>query len=303
MKKIKSIIAIFMVTAIFAFFFANIGCEDPFEPASKIESRRFLGIQADPAEATFSEQVRFSALIVNKYGSVFDSDDGDIVWIISGDDIMRESAGADEGNINLNNVWLETELTGPFIWQVPDKQTFTDTFGPLESRGKILTVTAVVFNKGQIDLSNPDFDIDFDMKTNITAFKLFVVSEQPEQNRMLNPQISQVYVTDSDCNEIAVNQNDEYATSRGKVKINVIPEKKNKNLVFSWFTNEDDFEPDFEGYQELKRDGKGLANVYVVLRQDYFFKHDGNVRTRITGINWPDIAVSPQDKVIPVRFK
>ena len=120
---------------------------------------------------------------------------------------------------------------------------------------------------------------------------------------MANPEVKQIYVTDPSCNELDINEDGEFSTSGHKVKINAIPEDYHKELVFSWFSNEKDFAPDFEGNQTLEKSNTGLANVYVVLRKAYFFDHDDNRRTRITGINWPDDTASPQDKVIPIRFE
>jgi hypothetical protein len=261
-----SLIFLFLCAAILA---ADCGCDDPdFDSPSVIQSQRFLGIKADPLEAAPGENVTFSALVVDSDGSTHE---GPIMWMIGADNDSSEEGAQDV-------VFYETEESGPFVWTVPEKNTLEEAFGPMGENGILMTVFVGSFPAG-----DPSRDP-------ITTYKMFVVSERSEAERMANPVIDEVKVTTWG-DTLSMNEDGEYLSDDDTVKIRIVPESGESDLTFHWFSVDKDFESEMESVQEVKTDGRSLTQVYCVVRKEYYFIHDEVEQTRMTGMDWVSVPI------------
>jgi len=248
-----------------------IACEKPFDPASLIQSRRFLAIVAEPLEVAPGGTVVFRAVVTDANGTLYR---GPIGWTVVGGDALRLEGGSDL----LGDV-VEQAADEPFIWQVPDREELTKRFGALEENGLLLTVAASAFASG--DLFGGDL-----VGEPIPAFKLFVVSEREPSERWTNPILERVSVTAPSEGNLEPDENGEYRTDADKVILEAVPGEWGDRISFHWFSTESDFDPDDGAVQTFAPGSKKRFRVYCVLRNSYFFQHDDATRTRVTGIDW-----------------
>ncbi len=240
-------------------------CDIEFDPASKIDSLRFLGIVADPIEAAPGEQITFRAIVTNKNGTQYT---GPVAWAILSGDQARLTGDVDD--IDIGDFYLQPSPDAPFVWTVPAVRDLQTEFGPLQSRGLLLTIGATVFEDGDLD-GEPR-----------AAFKLFVVSERDPADRIQNPVLENVNVT-AGGQVLNAGDQGEFVTSASKVKLTAQVDEKDRDQTFHWFATTDDFEPNFQNEQTLDPDKKGRYGVYCIVRESFYFAHDNNSRTRVTG--------------------
>ena len=251
-------------------------CEEEFDPASRITSQRFLGVVADPLEATFGETITFRALVTESDGSLYD---GPIAWaVVGGDELRMEGQGPDDPA----DLFLEMPSGPPFTWTVPPTEQFQELYGPLGQNGLLLTVGATAFKGGDLN-SEP-----------IAAFKLFVVSGRSADQRMVNPAIDRMRVIEPTGNEVMPNAKGQYVTDSGRVTLRAIPDQYNDRLTYHWFSSEKDFEPDLEDTQKFSPGSTGSFDVFCVLRKSFFFEHDDGSQTRLTGMDWEHVRLKIQ---------
>ncbi|MDP8222595.1 MAG: hypothetical protein P9L99_04490 [Candidatus Lernaella stagnicola] len=241
------------------------GCDLEFDPASEIKTQRFLGIIADPIEAAPGEPITFRAIVANGDGSLYE---GPIAWAIIGGDAARLTG--DTENVDINDFYLQPSPDLPFEWMVPEIDEFETAFGPLQSNGQILTVGATAFKNGDLE-SEPVF-----------AYKLFIVSERAEDDRLRNPELLDVEVKAAG-NVLSPNEEGRFVTGAKEVKLTAQVDQKDADQTFHWFATTDKFEPDLEDEQTFDPDGTGRFSVYCVVRESFFFVHDDGRRTRVTG--------------------
>ncbi len=267
MKRIK----VRMITTLISVAISIVilgSCGDEFEDASLIKTSRFLAIISDPLESAPGETINFYAVATNKDGALYK---GPVAWSVIGGDDLRLGGETD----------VESEYTGfapssdaPFAFKIPDKEKLIRDFGGWEKNGLLLTVSAAIFLNGP---TSPPTEI---------AFKLFVVSERDAALRMKNPRIEKLEIIEPSGNIIQENQNHVYVTDGNRLTLRAVPIESSDRFSFHWFSTDDDFTPDLESSQLFKPNAVGKYSLYCVLRKTYFFEHDSNANTRITGIDW-----------------
>jgi len=248
------------------------GCTEPFTSATQIQSQRFLGIAAEPLETAPGSAVTFKALVTDKDGSLYE---GPIAWAIVGGSGEREGG---RENVNPEDVYLQMPGDPPFTWQVPGEDEIRQRYGGIEQNGVLLTVTATAFKNGD-PTDEP-----------ITAFKLFVVSLRPEESRMTNVALEEIKVSDPS-GALAPDADGVYHTTADKVSLHAVAESNDDHLTYHWFSTAKDFAPDLEAVQKLKPKHRGDKSVYCVLRRSYWFVHDDDSKTRVTGLDWQRVEI------------
>ncbi len=246
------------------------GCTEPFPSASYLDQQRFLAVITDPLEAAPGEEVSFSAVIANEDGSLYD---GPIAWAVVS---MAMMSGQD---IDPNDVYLQQPGEAAFVWSVPEAEDLPAKFGPPERDGYLVTVTATAFKNG-----DPQGE-------QLSATKLFIISNRPAGERRINPAIASLEVQ---AGGEALTPDDEgrYETSRSSVTLVAEPETDLGDLTYHWFATDEDFAPQLEHKQKFDPNGRGEYAVYLVLRQSYYFEHDNATSTRVTGADWRRVVVA-----------
>ena len=250
-------------------------CEEPFDPASLIQKRRFLAIVADPLEAAPGEAARFRAVVTNAGGTLYE---GPILWSVVGGDGLRL-----QGEIEAES-YVELPASEPFVWTVPSQAEMTQQYGPAQKSGWLLTIGASAFTSGNLFVGQL-------IGEPIPAFKLFAVSNRDPADRMENPVIEWLEVTGESGTELLPDTDGAFETTESKVIFRAVPDTNSDRFSFHWFATEENFESGGGSRESLRPDGKGFYRIYCVLRKTYFFEHDDDRRTRITGIDWATAEV------------
>lgn len=255
-------------TILFALLLAAVlpACDIEFDPPAVIKTQRFLGIRIEPLEAAPGDEVTFTALVVDKDGSLYE---GPVAWAVVAGNQMREEGEADAGVV----AYLQTGPEDPFVWTVPAWDELTAQFGPLERDGSLLTVAAAAF-KGGDPQGEP-----------LTAFKLFVLADR-ERKRYVNPRIEKMTVLDDRGVIVASDEDGRYNLRGDEATLWIEPDLDLKELTYHWFAAEQDFDPDFEKHQKIERGDKRTIDVYCVMRRVYRFRHGENMFTYLTGMDW-----------------
>jgi hypothetical protein len=248
-----------------------IGCEEPFDPASLIQTRRFLAITATPLEAAPGETVTFRAVVTNEDGSLHE---GSIAWTIATGDALRLA-----GNFEAGDDPVTQSASEPFVWTVPSREELVEQYGIWEERGMLLTVGATAFESA--DLFGGEL-----VGEPIPAFKLFLVSENDPEDRLVNPVIDKLTVETTSGTQLIPGIDGVYETTSSKVILKAFTDESSDRLSYHWFSTEDDFDPDGKSSQKLDPGNRGAESVYCVMRKTHFFDHDDGTRTRFTGIDW-----------------
>lgn len=242
----------------------GLGCNIDFDPPSEIQSLRFLGVIADPIEAAPNETTTFTAIVTNANGTVYE---GPVAWLIVGGDQLRETG---EGDFSVDDLFLQLSPETPFAWAVPSRDEMTARFGPPQENGWLLTVAASAFKNG---------DIEDEPKT---AFKLFVVSERDVDQRFENPVLQEVRVK-AGGDPLPPDAEGQYVTQRNRVNLRAIVDQTSGDQTFHWYATTNDFEPDLDAEQTLDPGSNGTYRLFCVVRESFFFVHDDNSLTRVTG--------------------
>jgi hypothetical protein len=245
-------------------------CDLEFDPASDIQTQRFLGISVDPIEAAPGDQVTFTALVTNADGTLYE---GPMAWALLGGDTGRQSGEFDEGDINPDYVFFQPTPAIPYVWTVPSLEVIERDFGTLQDNGLIVTVGASAFKDG-----DPTSDTIF-------AYKLFVVSERDEDERFVNPVLETVEVTAGD-QPLPENDYGNLVTGADKIRLEAIVDETDSDQTFHWFATSSKFMPDLDEVQSFEPENNGRYGLYCVVRESFFFIHDEGARTRITAQDW-----------------
>ena len=271
---IITILRVFVVAVVMLL----LSCEEPFDPASLIKKRRFLAIVAEPLEAAPGGVVTVTAVVADADGSLYE---GPVVWSVVGGDMLRVEG---QTEAEAAESFIQQPAGEPFVWAVPDQQELARRYGPGEENGWMLTIGASVFESGNLFGGNL-------VGEPIPAYKLFVVSNRDVADRMANPQLDPLSVTRASGDQLSPNETGIYETTSSKVILRALPKQSSDRYSFHWFSTYEDFEPDDTAVATLKPAEKGLVRTYCVLRKAYFFEHDDQSRTRITGIDWEKASV------------
>ncbi|HPQ68611.1 MAG TPA: hypothetical protein PKW95_05750 [bacterium] len=241
-------------------------CDIEFDPPAVIKTQRFLGIRVEPLEAAPGDEVTFTALVVNKDGSLYE---GPVAWAVVAGNQMREEGETDAGVV----AYLQSGPDDPFVWTVPAWEELTAQFGPLERDGSLLTVAAAAF-KGGDPQGEP-----------LTAFKLFVLADR-EQKRYVNPKIEKMLVLDDRGVIMTPDEDGQYNLRGDEATVWIEPDLELDDLTYHWFAADEEFDPDFERHQKIERGDKRTLDVYCVMRRVYRFRHGANAFTYLTGMDW-----------------
>jgi hypothetical protein len=244
-----------------------LGCEEDFQPASVIDTERFLAVVADPLEIGPGETITFSSLITEEDGSLYN---GPVAWAILTNDMLRESSQA---NIDPDDAYLQMPGQPSFSWTAPDLDELTRKFGAAERDGFLATVVATGFRDG--DPNGQSF----------SAFKLFVISTKPPAQRIANPTLTALNVI-AGGGPLTPDAEGRYEVPGRKATLAATPGEGEQSLTYHWFATLKDFEPDLGARQDFKPEKRGTFTVFCVLRESYYFYHDAHSKTRVTGEDW-----------------
>jgi len=240
------------------------GCDVEFDPPSEIQSLRFLGMIAEPLEGTPGGTITFSAVVAEADGNVYD---GPVAWAIVGGEQLRATG---ETGDSPTAIYLQPSPDEPFVWAIPSAGELAAAFGAPEENGWLLTVAASVFENG---------DPTAEAKA---AYKLFVVSDREPEQRLRNPVLVDVQVA-AGGNRLQPDADGQFLTRRSRVDLRAIVAEPNGDQTFHWFATSDTFEPDFAARQSFNPESPGSYRVFCVVRESFFFEHDDNSSTRVTG--------------------
>jgi hypothetical protein len=164
------------------------------------------------------------------------------------------------------------------VWTVPSATDLRAKFGPPEKNGYLVTIAATAFANGDPNGAQ------------ISAFKLFVISDKPAAQRAINPTIQSLDVL-SGGRSLAPDADDRYEAPGDSVTLEARPERDLGALTYHWFATDEDFSPDLDAKQKFAPGDHGAYSIYLVLRQSYFFRHDDSTSTRVAGEDWRRIEV------------
>ena len=131
----------------------------------------------------------------------------------------------------------------------------------------------------------------------ILAFKLFVVSERPEDERFTNPTLVKIIAVDSKGREVLPDATDgAFHTHSGTLYLRACMDDscgdhETSNMTFHWFSTVPDMESQFTHTQKVAPGKHGSFPVYCVVNERDSFVHSGNVTTFFAGIDWKQVEV------------
>lgn len=268
----KPVVLVFILAGLFA----ASACEEPFEPASLIDSRRFLAITVDPLEAAPGDTVAFRAVVADSDGSLYE---GPIVWAIATGEAVRTV-----GDFQAIDEPLRLPAAKPFTWVVPSREELAERFGRWEAGGMLVTVGATAFDSADV------FSGELYGEP-IPAFKLVVVSERNPRDRWTNPNLEDLSVETADGSSLVPQPDGTYQTTSPSLILRAIPEEDAMRQSFHWFATSDEFDPDNGRVQGLKLAAAASTSVFCVLREMHYFHHDDGTRTRVAGIDWTRVEI------------
>lgn len=268
MRKYKSK-RIWILPMVVIFAFILLSCDPEFDPPNLINTQRFLGIKAEPFEVAPGGTITFSALVVNEDGTPYD---GAVAFFVTDGSDLRDSG---EGDVNPADALVQLPDQAPPVWTVPSKEEIVSQYGGMQKNGIVLAVAAAAG-----DLENDP----------LIAFKMFVISERAEKDRFENPVIEKIEVTEPGGNELAPGEDEKFTTDESKLHLNAVPDEDG-DLTYHWFSEDKDFEPDFGPDQTFNPGNTGEYNVYLVMRERFYFIHDDDSRTMITGLDWQELPL------------
>jgi hypothetical protein len=248
------------------------GCGKPFPSASYLDKQRFLAVIAEPLEAAPGEQITFTAVVANKDGTLYA---GPVAWAVVTGASLREGGQA---QLDPHDEYLQAPGQPPFAWTVPAWDDLPAKFGSPEKNGYLETIGAVAFENGDPNGKQ------------LTAFKLFIISNRPAAERDINPTIASLDVYSNGA-LIAPAADGDYNVALGTAVLDAHPARDLGALTYEWFSNDKSFAPNFGATQKLVSPVTSELTVFLVIRQSYFFYHDDSTKTRLTGEDWRRVEV------------